>query len=89
MYCARCHLPFKRLVLGLPAVRADHVKPLGASIASSPTRRGVRSCDDIDRANRAAYMRDWQAKAKRQLVEARDVARRTPRRSPRLATSSV
>lgn len=64
-------------------------KPLGDVVASPPVRIGDTSRGDLDRANRAAYMRDWQAKAKRQRVEAREIARRTPRRSPRLATSSV
>lgn len=88
VHCARCHLPFRRLVLSLPAIGVP------ASIAdlttsSLPSREGDRSRDEIDRAKRASYMREWQAKAKRQRIEARDVARRTPRRSPRLASNLV
>jgi len=88
VHCACCHKPIRRTVFALPAVRAVPFESLGVLGASSPIRIGVRSRDNIDRANRAAYMRDWQAKAKRQHVEARDVARLTPRRSPRLEASS-
>lgn len=91
MHGVRCHLPFRRLVLLLPAVVVPSVdvQPTLPPFVRSPVRHRVRTRDDLDRANRAAYMREWQANAKRQRMEARNAARRSPRQSPRLANSLV
>lgn len=89
VHCVGCHQPIRRLVFGLPAVRVAPVDPLGVRIPTSHVRLGEIFRVDLDRANRADYMRDWQARAKRQRVETRDLARRNPRRSPRVSSSSV
>lgn len=68
----------RRSVLALPSV------PVVASRAS-PVR--LTPSDDVDRIERANYMREYYVKAKARRHEAMALARITPRRSPRLAAT--
>ena len=73
VHCVCCHKPIRRIVFGLPAVRALPVKPIDVPDAISPNRTSVRSRDQFDRPTRVPYLRDREANGKRQRVESHDL----------------
>ena len=68
------------LVIGLPAV----------SLAMPPSRvRLTPARVIVHQFDRAKYMREWQARAKKRRQEDRAKAILTPRRSPRIAKKTI